>query len=96
MAFVTRLGDKCTGHDACSPMSLITASTNVFINGMGAGRQTDIYEEHGCVVHSSHNDVISDGSSSVFINGLPIARIGDSVNIGGTVMEGSNNVEAGD
>ncbi len=96
MAYVTRLGDKCTGHDACPPISLKTSSSNVFVNGKGIGRKTDIYNAHGCDIHAPHNDIIVDGSGTVFANGLPVARIGDSVEIGGTVMEGSSNVKVGD
>lgn len=33
----TRLGDTDTGHDACPGTVLVSASTNVIINGKGAG-----------------------------------------------------------
>lgn len=95
MPAVTRLGDNCTGHDACPPVPLVTASSNVFINGRGAGRQTDQYQSHGCIAHSSHQDQITGGSATVRVNGLPIARVGDSVRIGGSVQQGSPNVNAG-
>lgn len=96
MPAATREGDLCTGHDACSPMPLVTYSPNVFINGKGAGRYKDIYEPHGCIAHATHQDSIAGGSSTVFINGLPAARIGDPVTLGGTVMEGSEDVFIGD
>ncbi len=96
MSYVTRLGDKCSGHDACQPTSLKSASTNVIVNGLGIGRKTDIYDTHGCDVHSPHNDVIVGGSSTVFANGLPVSRINDNVSIGGVVATGSNNVKVGD
>lgn len=95
MSNATRLGDLDTGHDACPPTGLITASSNVFINGKGAGRVGDSYAAHGCIVHPSHSGVVASGSSSVFINGQPAARIGDSVSCGGTVAEGSPNVYIG-
>jgi len=95
MPGATRLGDKNSGHDSCVPTSLTSGSSNVLINGKPAGRVGDTYSSHGCIAHSSHNDVIASGSGSVFINGLPAARIGDSVSIGGIVVEGSSNVIIG-
>ena len=95
MAGATRLGDNCTGHDGCGAAPLVTASPNVNINGKGAGRITDQYAAHGCVVHRSHQDSISAGSGTVFINGLKAARIGDAVTISGSVAQGSGNVIIG-
>ena len=95
MSNATRLGDLDTGHDACPPTALVSASTNVFINGKGAGRVGDSYAAHGCVNHPSHSGVIASGSSSVFINGRAAGRIGDAVSCGGSVAEGSSNVFIG-
>ena len=95
MSNATRLGDLDTGHDACPPTALNSASTNVFINGKGAGRVGDSYVAHGCVKHPSHSGVIASGSSSVFINGRAAGRIGDAVSCGGSVAEGSSNVFIG-
>lgn len=95
MPAATRQGDNCTGHDACSPVPLVSFSPNVIINGKGAGRQTDQYSTHGCVTHPGHQDVIVGGSSKVVINGLPAARVGDSVSLGGAVQDGSPNVIIG-
>ena len=91
----TRLNDCCTGHDACPPRALITASTDTFINGKGAGRVGDLYAAHECLEHPTHNDYIASVSSSVMINGRPAARVGDAVSIGGNVMEGSEDVLIG-
>ena len=95
MPQATRLGDNDTGHDACPPTALISASSNVLINGKGAGRKGDSYAPHSCDVHPSHSGNISGGSSTVLINGRMAARIGDSVSCGGTVVEGSPNVIIG-
>lgn len=95
MSNATRLGDLDTGHDACLPTALVTASSNVFINGRGAGRVGDSYAAHGCINHPSHSGVIASGSSSVFINGRAAGRIGDAVSCGGSVAEGSSNVFIG-
>ncbi|MBQ3442361.1 MAG: PAAR domain-containing protein [Selenomonadaceae bacterium] len=92
----TRLGDLNTGHDACAPRDLITASTDCFINGRGAGRVGDIYAPHSCIEHPPHNDNIAAGSGSVFINGRSAGRIGDAVAIGGSVAQGSEDVWIGD
>ena len=95
MPKATRLGDMDTGHDACPPTALVTASDNVIINGKGAGRVGDTYAPHGCVDHSTHAGSISSGSSTVFINGKPAGRVGDSVSCGGSVADGSPNVFIG-
>jgi uncharacterized Zn-binding protein involved in type VI secretion len=91
----TRLDDYCTGHDACVPTPLVTCSPNVFIEGKGAGRVGDQYAPHGCIVHATHQDSISAGSSTVFINGRQAGRIGDPVIIGGFVRDGSGTVNIG-
>lgn len=95
MSNATRLGDMDTGHDACPPTALITASPNVFINGKPAGRVGDSYAAHGCIIHESHSGTIAGGSSSVFINGKAAGRINDPVSCGGSVAEGSDNVFIG-
>lgn len=95
MPAATRKGDYCTGHDACPPTDLVESSSNVFINGLGAGRVGDHYSTHGCVGHPGHQDVIASGSGTVFINGKPAARMGDPVSLGGVVLDGSGNVFIG-
>lgn len=95
MPQATRLGDNDTGHDACGPTALVSASGNVIINGKGAGRVGDSYAAHGCIVHPSHSGTIASGSSSVFINGKAAGRVGDPVSCGGSVAEGSSNVIIG-
>lgn len=95
MAAATRLGDSDTGHDACPPTALISASADVFINGRGAGRVSDSYALHGCDVHPAHSGQIASGSGTVFIDGLAAGRVGDPVSCGGSVAEGSGNVFIG-
>lgn len=95
MPKATRHGDNDTGHDACPPTGLISASADVFINGKGAGRKGDAYAPHGCIVHPSHSGIVSGGSATVYINGRPAARIGDAVSCGGSVAVGSPNVLIG-
>ena len=91
----TRLGDNDTGHDACPPTALASASPNVFVNTQAAGRVGDPYTAHGCVVHPPHVGPIAPGSATVFINGIAAGRIGDPVSCGGSVAEGSGNVFVG-
>lgn len=95
MAQQTRLGDANTGHDACPPVALATASPNVLVNGRGAGRVGDSYASHGCPVHGPHSGSISSGSSTVYINGKAAGRVGDAVSCGGAVAVGSSNVIVG-
>lgn len=91
----TRIGDNCTGHDACPAAPLAEGSPDVFINSKNAGRVGDPYATHSCEDHGPHQDNIAEGSKSVFINGIPAGRIGDSVVIGGSVAQGSPNVFVG-
>ena len=79
MLYATRLGDTYTGHDACPGTVLVSASTDVIINGKGAGRVGDSYAPHGCIVHPAHTAHIASGSSTVLINGLHAARVGDPI-----------------
>lgn len=95
MPKATRLGDNDTGHDACPPTALVSASQDVLINGKGAGRVGDSYAPHGCDVHAPHSGAIASGSSTVFINGKAAGRVGDPVSCGGSVAEGSPNVFIG-
>lgn len=95
MPAATRLGDNDTGHDACPATALKSASTDVYINGKGAGRVGDSYVAHSCNTHSSHSGTIASGSATVFINGKKAGRIGDSVSCGGSVAQGSSNVFIG-
>lgn len=94
MPAITRKEDQCTGHDDCPERPLVTGSPNVFANKKPMGRVTDKYEEHSCLVHTSHQDEIAQGSPTTFCNGLPVGRVGDDVNIGGSVKEGSPDVFA--
>ena len=95
MPKATRLGDNDTGHDACAPTALVSASADVIINGKGAGRVGDSYAPHGCVARPTHSGVIASGSSSVYINGKAAGRIGDPVSCGGSVAAGSGDVIIG-
>lgn len=93
MPKITRITDCCTGHDACPPRPLNTASDDVIVNGLGAGRaQKDTYALHGCTDHSPHSAIISSGSPNVFINSKEAGRVGDPVSCGSRVRDGSDNV----
>lgn len=95
MPSVHRLGDICTGHDACPPVPLVSASSNVLVNGKGAARVGDSYASHGCLIHPPHTPVCASGSSTVFVNGKALVRVGDAVSCGGSTSQGSGNVNAG-
>lgn len=94
MPAVTRLGDSCTGHDCHPPRVNTKASTDVFVNGIGAHRESDTWAVHCCGT-SCHSSVLDKGSSTVYVNGKQLARIGDPVACGSAVAEGSSNVFAG-
>lgn len=91
---VTRLGDSCTGHGCFPPRPSVSASPNVFANGIPVHRQGDAWAVH-CCGPACHGSVLAMGSSTVFANGIPVGRIGDPVACGSFVMTGSPNVFAG-
>ena len=91
----TRLGDTDTGHDACPGTVLVSASTNVIINGKSTGPVCAHSFPHGCIVHPAHTAHIASGSSTVLINGLQAARVGDPIDCGGSVASGSPDVIIG-
>ena len=88
-----RLGDICSGHGCYPPRPNLTASNDVFINGLGAHRVGDSWQEHCC--KSCHGGTTISGSTDVFINGLPLARIGDQVDCGSVCLQGSTDVFSG-
>lgn len=89
MPGVTRVGDKCTGHDGYEPKPLIEGSKTFKVDGRFVGLVGCHYEEHSKPNADTHQDYIAEGAPSVFIEGKPVARIGDKVSNGGTVAEGS-------
>jgi len=50
------------------------SSGNVFVNGVGVARDTDLTIGHGCWPPVA----IAESSSDVFVNNLGMARIGDA------------------
>ena len=96
MPAITRLGDIGTGHGDWPPRPNIEASSNVFINGIGAHRQGDAWAIHCNSEPECHGGNLASGSSTVYVNGKQLGRIGDPVTWGSSVATGSSNVYAGD
>ena len=94
MPAAARLGDLCTGHGCWPPREGVSASPNVFINGIPAHRLNDPWYIHCCDT-DCHDGEVASGSGTVFINGLPAARMGDSISCGSLISEGSPNVHIG-
>ena len=90
MGAIARVGDLTSGHECHSVQTLISGSSNVFINGIPACRQGDPVSSHTCG-NNTHAGTISAGSSSININGMPAAIIGSAVSCGGVVAKGSDN-----
>ena len=92
---VTRLGDLSSGHEHCyTPSPLVTASPNVYINGIPCGREGDHYETHGgceTLHHAPDTDYLI-SQHNVLVNGKSIAAVGDLTDNGSTAAEGSPNV----
>jgi len=95
MPATCRLGDTCTGHAGFPPRPNDAASSNVFINGLGAHRVGDHWVTHCDPTPSCHDSSLASGSGTVYVNGVPLGRIGDSIACGSTVATGSGNVFAG-
>ena len=87
MPAAVRLGDVCTGHDLCEARPNIGASSNVFINKLGAHRVGDPW-----AWHCNHTSAQGSGSNNVFVNRLSLARVGDAVVCGSANASGSDNV----
>ena len=85
-----RLGDICSGHDGAPPRKCVEASPDVFIEGLGAHRQGDLW-----AVHVGHDGRLAKGSDTVFINGKPAARVGDMITCGSIAATGAGTVFIG-
>lgn len=96
MAAIVRLGDICTGHGCWPPRPNTSASSDVFVNGIGVHRVGDAWAAHTCPsIPQTHASVQASGSGTVSVNGKPVARVGDSVACGSSNATGSGNVFSG-
>ena len=93
MSAVARLTDQCTGHGPFPSRVNTSASTDVFINNLGAHRVSDTWATH--CAGSCHDSTLAEGSPTVFVNGLALGRVGDLVACGSTIASGSPDVFAG-
>jgi uncharacterized Zn-binding protein involved in type VI secretion len=92
MPAVTRFTDADVAH--CSGMTRLGKSSDVFINGLGVSRRTDVNTSHllpgsPCPIHSAP---IAVGSTTSFANSLGVGRIGDSISGCTAVAAGSPDV----
>lgn len=92
MPAISRLGDNSAGH-CYPPYPFITASSDVFANGIAVTRIGDAFPTH-CCGDSCHSGTQAAGSPNVYVNGLEVARIGDAISCGDVVGEGSPDVFA--
>jgi uncharacterized Zn-binding protein involved in type VI secretion len=96
MAGAARRGDPGLIH--CSPWTIASASSDVFINGRGAARIGDKTSLHlkpagkKCVPHTAS---ITQGAATVRINGKPAARVGSQLSGCTKVTGGSGDVDIG-
>lgn len=91
MPAAVRHTDICTGHGCFGPRPNISASSNVFVNGLGSHRVGDGWAVHCCGI-PCHGSSQATGSPNVFVNGIPHARVGDAVACGSANAQGSPNV----
>ena len=106
MPAAARLGDKAQvdtdahGCPACPHPGIgpiVTASTDVFVNGKGAARQDDLGIHAVCC--GPNNFTVAKGSPTVYVNGKPFARMNDNTrHCGGSgpIVEGSPDVYVDD
>mgnify|MGYP003633399622 CR=1 FL=1 len=95
MPAVCRIGHADIPH--CSGMVRQGGSSNVFVNGIGISRETDVNTLHKkppapCPKHAKG---ITTGSLTVKVNGKGCGRIGDPITGCTFVAEGSDDVFAG-
>ncbi|PSW05092.1 type VI secretion system PAAR protein [Photobacterium lipolyticum] len=88
------LGDIGTQHDGFHPSPIISASSDVFIDGRPVARQGDALMPHIKPKNPPHPRSIASGVGSVLVNGKPIAVGGSKISCGGKVQAGSS-VKAG-
>ena len=89
---LSRKGDRASGHGYFPPTPAISASPNVYVDGIPALRQGDAVAAHGCETCPPHGRTIAGGSPAVLINGRPAARIGYGIDCGGTMTGASGTV----
>jgi uncharacterized Zn-binding protein involved in type VI secretion len=92
MPAVTRFADPDVFH--CSGMTRLGRSSDVFINGRGVSRRTDVNTPHllpgfPCPTHGAP---IAVGSITTFANTLGVGRVGDAISICTLVAGGSPDV----
>jgi len=95
MAGAARRGDPGLIH--CSPWTIASASSDVFINGRGAARigdSTSLHLKPGKIC-PPHTAKITQGAATVFINGRPAARVGSQLAGCTKVIGGSSDVDIG-
>jgi len=87
-------GASCCPHKVTG--EIITASSDYFVNGLGAARLYDKVE-HNCP-HNCGTGEITTASATVIVNGRGVAREGDEVTYPGgkgKIVTASGNVFAG-
>jgi uncharacterized Zn-binding protein involved in type VI secretion len=92
MPAVTRVNDADVAH--CSGMVRLGCSSDVFINGLGVSRQSDVNTTHllpgvPCPAHAAP---ITVGSTVTFANGLGVGRVGDGISGCTAVAAGSPDI----
>ena len=92
MPQASRLGDIGSGHGCFPPTPAISASPDVYHDGIPSLRKGDAVAPHGCGNCPPHGRSVSAGSPTVYINGRPAARVGDAIDCGGSMSAGSGTV----
>lgn len=95
MAGVLRLGDMSTGHSGFPPRPNISASSDVFVNGIPAHREGDAWAVHCNSTPTCHAGVLTPLPRQVFVNGLILGSIGDPISCGDIAATGSMDVIVG-
>jgi uncharacterized Zn-binding protein involved in type VI secretion len=94
MPAAVRLTDMCTGHGPFPPRPSVQASSDVYINNLGAHRVGDKWAAH--CAGKCHDSEQLTGASSVFVNNKALARVGDMIKCGSANAQGSPDVFSGE
>lgn len=92
MPAVARVSDKGVPH--CSGFSILTGSSDVFVNGRpvafsGSKSSPHLTPSKRCFTHTS---TVVASPRNVFVNGRPIACVGDKLTMCTAIATGSSDV----
>lgn len=86
------IGSGTAGACGAPPTVINSASSNVFVNGVGMAYVGSGIVPHARPKESPHGGSVTTGAGTVFVNGRPAAFVGSQISCGDVVATGSPNV----